>query len=148
MARAAAVPNTVARPTALAAPVELGMMLPEAARPPRQSLREEEAREISDRVMAEHFDRSYGIFSGPPEHVAELKFSPEMSRWVSEERWHPDQEGEFDDGGSWRLKVPFSGARELIMDIMRYGAEVEVLAPAFLREAVAKEATSAADIYR
>ena len=27
-------------PTALAAPVELGMMLPEAARPPRQSFRD------------------------------------------------------------------------------------------------------------
>ena len=113
-----------------------------------QELLEENAKDVSKSVLSKHFDRSYGIFSGPPEHVAELKFSPEMSRWISEERWHPDQEGEFDDGGSWRLKVPFSGARELIMDIMRYGAEVEVLAPAFLREAVAKEAASTADIYR
>ena len=43
--------------------------------------------------LAAHFDRSYGIFSGPPEHVAKLRFSPEMARWVSEENWHPDQQG-------------------------------------------------------
>jgi predicted DNA-binding transcriptional regulator YafY len=33
------------------------------------------------------------------------------------------------------------------MDIMRYGAEVEVLAPDFLRDAVADEARRAAHIY-
>ena len=113
-----------------------------------QQLLDEKAKEVGRSVLSKHFDRSYGIFSGPPRHTAELKFSPEMSRWVAEEKWHPDQEGAFDDDGSWRLKVPFSGARELIMDIMRYGAEVEVLGPAFLREAVAAEAASTAKIYR
>ena len=43
--------------------------------------------------------------------------------------------------------MPFSGARELSMDILRYGAEVEVLAPVFLRETVAKEAKQTAQIY-
>merc|ERR1719159_2365427 len=38
--------------TALAAPVEEGMMLPEAARPPRQSLREEESTTAWVEVMA------------------------------------------------------------------------------------------------
>jgi predicted DNA-binding transcriptional regulator YafY len=112
-----------------------------------QELLDEDAKEVGKAVLSKHFDRSYGIFSGPPEHVAELRFSPEMSRWVAEEKWHPDQEGEFDDDGSWRLKVPFSGARELIMDIMRYGAEVEVLAPRFLRDAVANEARETATLY-
>jgi predicted DNA-binding transcriptional regulator YafY len=45
------------------------------------------------------------------------------------------------------LKLPFSSARELIMDILRYGSEVEVLAPDFLREAVATEAQKTAKIY-
>ena len=112
-----------------------------------QELLDEDAKEVGKAVLSKHFDRSYGIFSGPPEHVAELRFSPEMSRWVAEEKWHPDQEGEFDGEGSWHLKVPFSGARELIMDIMRYGAEVEVLAPQFLRDAVAQEARKTATLY-
>ncbi len=38
--------------TALAAPVEDGIMLPEAARPPRQSLREEESTTAWVAVMA------------------------------------------------------------------------------------------------
>ncbi|MCU0989665.1 MAG: WYL domain-containing protein, partial [Xanthomonadales bacterium] len=76
-----------------------------------------------------------------------LRFSPEMSRWVAEEVWHPDQQGSFDDSGRWLLRVPFGSARELIMDVLRYGAEVEVLAPAFLRQAVADEARKTAGIY-
>jgi len=112
-----------------------------------QELLDGSAREVPAAELAAHFDRSYGIFSGPPEHVAKLRFSPEMARWVSEETWHPDQRGAFEADGSWLLEVPFSGARELIMDIMRYGAEVEVLAPDFLRDAVAAEARKTAGIY-
>jgi predicted DNA-binding transcriptional regulator YafY len=113
-----------------------------------QSLMDEEAHEVSAQSLSEHFDRSYGIFSGPAEHLAELLFTPEMARWVAEESWHPDQQGAFEEDGSWLLKVPFSSARELIMDVMRYGSEVEVLAPDFLREAVAAEVRSAAKIYK
>jgi predicted DNA-binding transcriptional regulator YafY len=112
-----------------------------------QTLVDKEAKEVSAQVLSAHFDQSYGIFSGPAEHVAELRFTPEMARWISEENWHPDQQGAFEADGSWLLKVPFSSSRELIMDILRHGAEVEVLAPDFLRQAVAAEAQKAAGIY-
>jgi len=112
-----------------------------------QSVLEDAAKEVAAEDLSAHFDDSYGIFSGPAEHSAELRFSPEMARWVSEELWHPDQQGSFEADGSWLLKVPFSSARELIMDVLRYGAEVEVLGPDFLREAVAAEAGRTAGIY-
>jgi len=112
-----------------------------------QSLQEDEAKEISDKVMAEHFDRSYGIFSGPADNTAKLKFSPEMSRWVAEEQWHTDQKGSYDEEGAWTLELPFSSARELVMDILRYGPEVEVVSPDSLRDAVAESARQAAAIY-
>lgn len=112
-----------------------------------QSLLEEHAKEITDKVLAGHYDSSYGIFSGHAEHLARLKFTPEMSRWIAEEQWHPDQKGSYDDKGAWTLELPFSSARELVMDIMRYGPEVEVISPDFLREAVAKSARQAAAIY-
>jgi predicted DNA-binding transcriptional regulator YafY len=112
-----------------------------------QALLENAAKEISDKVMAEHFDRSYGIFSGPADNTAMLKFTPEMSRWVAEEQWHPDQRGSYDEEGAGTLELPFSSARELVMDILRYGSEVEVLSPAFLRDAVAESASKAAAIY-
>ena len=113
-----------------------------------QELLDEEAIEVPPNELSDHFDQSYGIFSGPAEHTAELRFSPEMARWVSEEIWHPDQEGSFEPDGSWLLRVPFGSARELTMDILRYGAEVEVLAPDFLRDAVAAEAGRTAELYR
>jgi predicted DNA-binding transcriptional regulator YafY len=112
-----------------------------------QDLLEEDATEVQPSELSDHFDQSYGIFSGPAEHSAELRFSPEMARWVSEEIWHPAQEGRFEPDGSWLLRLPFGSARELTMDILRYGAEVEVLAPDFLREAVAAEARRTADFY-
>jgi len=113
----------------------------------QQQVVDEPAREVSDLELSAHFDRSYGIFSGPGEHTAELRFTPEMSRWVAEEIWHADQQGAFDEQGCWRLKVPFSSARELVMDILRYGADVEVIAPDFLRQLVAQAAAATAAQY-
>ncbi len=112
-----------------------------------QKMLDQAATEVSDADLSRHFDRSYGIFSGPAEHTAELRFSPEMSRWVAEESWHPDQQGAFQADGCWVLKVPFSNARELTMDVLRYGADVKVLAPEFLRELVAEAAQKTAAQY-
>jgi proteasome accessory factor C len=112
-----------------------------------QKVVDEPASEVGAAELSAHFDRSYGIFSGPAEHTAELRFSAEMSRWVADETWHADQLGEFDAAGRWLLKLPFSNARELVMDILRYGPDVEVLAPAFLRDAVATAARATAGQY-
>jgi len=112
-----------------------------------QKMLDEDVREISDEVLTGHYDSSYGIFSGPADNTAVLKFTSEMSRWIAEEQWHPDQKGSYDDEGAWTLELPFSSARELVMDILRYGPEVEVLSPDFLRDAVAESARGAAALY-
>jgi proteasome accessory factor C len=112
-----------------------------------QTLLDEKAREVPPKVLETHFDSAYGIFSGPAEHKAKLRFTPEMSRWVAEERWHPKQTGVYDESGCWTLELPFSSARELVMDIMRYGPEVEVLSPQSLRDAVAEAARKTAQSY-
>lgn len=112
-----------------------------------QSLLGEEAKEVPAKVLAGHFDSAYGIFSGPAEHLAILKFTAEMSRWIAEEQWHPDQKGSYDDEGAWTLQLPFSSPRELVMDIMRYGPEVEVISPDSLRDAVAESARKTAVAY-
>ncbi len=108
---------------------------------------EADALEVDRAELAGHYDQSYGIFSGPAKHTARLRFTPEMSRWVADELWHPDQAGSLDADGAFVLEVPFSDSRELVMDILRYGPEVEVLAPGFLREAVQHSATQTSDIY-
>jgi len=112
-----------------------------------QQVLEETAKDIERQSLSAHFDQSYGIFSGPAKHTAELRFSPEMSRWVAEEQWHPDQRGSMDASGAWTLKIPFSDPRELVMDILRYGPCVEVIAPDFLRDSVAESARNTARIY-
>jgi predicted DNA-binding transcriptional regulator YafY len=77
----------------------------------------------------------YGIFSGKPTATAVLLFSETISRWVSAEVWHPEQQGQW-VGAQWQVSFPYSDTRELIMDIMRYGPDVQVLSPEPLAKAV------------
>ena len=58
--------------------------------------------------------------------------------WVADEQWHPRQAGRFLEDGRYELEVPYSDPRELVMDILKHGAEVEVIAPEELRREVAE----------
>ncbi|MCF8174292.1 MAG: YafY family transcriptional regulator [Burkholderiaceae bacterium] len=100
---------------------------------------ETKAREVSRRSMDEVLGPGYGIFSGRKLQHAKLRFTPQRARWVAQETWHPKQKGSFDADGSWRLEFPYADHRELIMDILKFGADVEVLAPPDLRQRLADE---------
>ena len=78
----------------------------------------------------------YGIFSGAEVRWATLNFTAQRARWVAAEHWHPQQEGLFLEDGSYQLRVPYSNDPELIMDILKYGPECEVVGPGELREKV------------
>lgn len=58
------------------------------------------------------------------------------------EIWHEQQQGRELDG-RYELKVPYADSRELEMDILRHGENVEVLEPASLRERIALRLTEA-----
>jgi predicted DNA-binding transcriptional regulator YafY len=94
------------------------------------------AQDIPDHRLDAELGAGYGIFAGPATEVAKLRFSPKRARWVANEQWHPEQRGETRVVGSFILEVPYSDDRELVMDIMKYGPDVEVLEPASLREHV------------
>jgi predicted DNA-binding transcriptional regulator YafY len=98
---------------------------------------EQAAREIPDEQLQEHYASAYGIFSGKARHTAVLHFTPQRARWVSAEKWHSSQEGRLLEDGSYELRVPYNDPRELIMDILKNGPEVEVLEPKALRLEVA-----------
>ncbi|WP_440223993.1 helix-turn-helix transcriptional regulator [Dokdonella sp. MW10] len=90
-----------------------------------------------DRDVAEldnHLASSYGIFSGAPKAWATLRFSEHASRWVADEQWHSQQQGQWLPDGRYELKVPYSNSRELLMDVLKYGPDAEVVAPVSLRE--------------
>lgn len=96
------------------------------------------AKELADKRIDEAFGAGYGIFNGAPQGWATLKFTPERARWVNGESWHPMQESKTEADGSYLLSFPYSDDRELIGDIMRFGADVQVLAPPALRSKVQK----------
>ena len=53
--------------------------------------------------------------------------------------WHPDQQGEWvngPEGNQWRLSFPYGDLREVLMDVLKHGDHVQVLAPESLRNAV------------
>jgi len=95
------------------------------------------AKDLSNKVLDMELGAGYGIFSGKALHWAKLRFSAERARWVALEEWHPKQRAQFLKDGRYVLEVPYSDDRELTMDILRHIPEVEVLAPAQLRQLLA-----------
>ncbi len=104
--------------------------------------------EIEPSKLKARFDSGYGIYSGRHRAWAVLRFSAYRSRWVSAEVWHPDQRGRFDGKGRYELTVPYHDLRELSGDVLRHGADCEVLAPEELRKVVAEAVAKLSTIYR
>lgn len=110
-------------------------------------LRDGRAKEIPAAELDEHLGAGYGIFAGRDVQWATLKFSPEAARWVSAQQWHPKQRARIEKDGSYFLEVPYSGDRELVMEILKFGPDVEVLAPEALRDKVGQALRAAAKHY-
>lgn len=108
---------------------------------------EVEAITVDDDLKQSHFSSSYGIFSGTAEKEAVLVFSEFMARWVKDEIWHPQQQSNTLADGRYQLSLPYAQDIELIQDILKYGAEVEVIEPAELRAKVVKEIQKMATVY-
>lgn len=97
------------------------------------------ALELEDSTLDAELGSGYGIFSGTAVQWAQLKFSAARARWVAQECWHKDQRSHWLENGEYVLELPYSDTRELLMDILRHGGEVEVLAPLALRQALQAE---------
>lgn len=107
----------------------------------------ESAKDIAEEELERELESGYGIFSGVATHLAKLRFSPLRARWVAREQWHPQQRGYYDESGHYLLEVPYSQDTELLMDILKHGAEVEVLAPRVLRDKIIAKITEIQVLY-
>jgi len=105
------------------------------------------AKEIASGELDEYLGSGYGIFAGRKVEWATLKFTPEAARWVSAQNWHPKQRSRVEKDGSYVLELPYAQDRELVMEILKFGADVEVLQPPDLRKRVADALKAAVKRY-
>jgi predicted DNA-binding transcriptional regulator YafY len=105
-----------------------------------------EFKPATDAAVDRYIGSSFGIFGGEAHAWAILRFTPEAARWVADEEWHPDQIGLWKEG-AYELQVPYAHPQELLMDILKYGPDVEVVGPADLRDQVAARVQEAAARY-
>lgn len=97
-------------------------------------VQEAPARDIDEAELDRHLAGSYGIFSGEPKGWATIVFNPKAARWVADEHWHSQQQGRFLPDGRYELRIPYSAPRELLMDVLHYGSDAEIVEPKSLRE--------------
>lgn len=89
---------------------------------------------------------SFGILAdGEPCSVV-LRFAPRMRRFLEVRRWHPSATMRDLDDGRVELKMWTKG-KELVRFCLEWGENVEVVEPAWLREAVVAELEGALRVY-
>lgn len=106
------------------------------------------SQEISERELNENFSESYGIFSGKATQKAKLRFTSERARWVSGETWHGQQVSSYDKDGYYILEFDYNQDPELVMEILKHGSGVEVIAPTALKNRVKAELARAIEKYQ
>ena len=112
----------------------------------RQPVPPQAARRVAERDVDRNVEATFGLYSGHATAWAVLRFTAEQARWVAEEPWHREQIAQWVDG-YYEVQVPYSDPTELTMEIMRYGAAVEVVAPPELRRAVVARLATALERY-
>jgi CRISPR-associated endonuclease/helicase Cas3 len=92
---------------------------------------------------------AWGIWYGEGEPVpVKLRFSPAVTRRVKESIWHPlEKVTDTEDGGCiWSAEV--AEWHEMLPWVRGWGADVEVLEPEGLRNALTREAQALAELYK
>ena len=95
-----------------------------------------------------HLASSWGIMSGEQVSEVILHFTAAAKPFVVERQWHPSQQLKATPDGGCLLKVQVSEPLEMQPWIRSWGAQVEVIAPEWLRERIADELQQAAEQYR
>jgi predicted DNA-binding transcriptional regulator YafY len=91
--------------------------------------------------------QTFGIFQGKEKTEVCLRFAKDIAPWIAEQSWHPAQKVSIEKDGRLCLTIPVADFREIKREILRYGAQVEVVSPAALRNEVKKEIEKMKNIY-
>ncbi len=101
-----------------------------------------------DEKIARMLENAWGIWYSDAEPVdVMLRFSANVAHRVRETVWHPSQAVADLPSGEliWRARI--AEPREMFPWIRGWGADVEVLVPAELRQRIAEEAQAMAEMY-
>ncbi len=104
-------------------------------------------KDVALATVERELDGSYGVFGGRASKRARLRFTREAAQWVAQEQWHPEQQLKTLPDGGLQMTLPYAEATELVMDILRHGANVQVLGPPELAAQVAQQLRAAGDQY-
>jgi proteasome accessory factor B len=91
--------------------------------------------------------RAWDIIADQPPTEVVLRFRPAVAARVREATWHPSQQVETEADGSLRWQATVAGTIEIRLWVLSWGDEVEVVAPAALRDDVAATLERAAARY-
>ena len=105
------------------------------------------ARDLAMKRVEAEMDAGYGIYAGGQRQWAVLVFNAQAAQWASREEWHPEQQGRWLDDGAFEMRLPYVDATELVMDVLRQGEEVRVVAPPLLVQAVLGRLQAARALY-
>lgn len=91
--------------------------------------------------------KNFGIMQGGTTNRVVLQFTPQISPWIKEQSWHPEQKAHTGPDGTLRLEFPVADFRELVGTVLSHGAQVQVIEPPELKDLVQKEIDNMAKIY-
>ncbi len=95
-----------------------------------------------------HLASGWRIMAGDQIQEVVLRFTPEVTPHVFERQWHPTQKLEKLADGRCLLRVFVAQPEEMQPFIRSWGAQVEVLAPEWLRDQIAADLHLAAQQYQ
>lgn len=91
---------------------------------------------------------AWGIwFTGEKPVEVRLLFRPSVARRVGETRWHRSEQVELQKDGSLLWRALIAEPREMMPWVRGWGADVEVLQPEWMREAMMAEAKELIGVY-
>ncbi|MBI5493511.1 MAG: WYL domain-containing transcriptional regulator [Deltaproteobacteria bacterium] len=89
--------------------------------------------------LAAHVEHAFGVFIEPPTDV-EVRFAPEVARYVTERTFHPREEKLRLEDGSIRYRVRAGGRLEIVAWVLGFGGAAELVSPAEWRADVLRGA--------
>ncbi len=93
---------------------------------------------LLERTVPETLNHSFGIFKGKPLYHAEILFTGYAANLIKNQFWHKNQKIKQTEEGII-LNIPVRDDREIVMKILQYGSQAQVLEPPGLKDKIEQE---------